>query len=43
MMLYAIKSGPFEEFSNQSNDDELVINNTSGCNCNNNKLNNSLA
>ena len=32
----------FEGFSNQSNNDELVINNMSGCNCKNYKLNNSL-
>ena len=35
-----LKVGPFEGFSNRSNVDELVINNTSGCNCNNYKLNN---
>ena len=33
----------FEGFSNQSNVDELVINNVSGCNCNNYKFNNNLA
>ena len=30
----AIKSGPFEGFSNRSNVDELVFNSTSGCNYN---------
>ena len=32
----------FEGFSNRSDVDELVINNLSGCNCNNYKLNNKL-
>ena len=35
-----LKVDCFEGFSNWSNIDELVINNTSGCNCNNHKLNN---
>ena len=33
----------FEGFLNLSDDNELVINNTSGCNCNNYKLKNNLA
>ena len=37
---YAIKSGPFKRFLNWSNIDELMINSTSGCNCNNYKFNN---
>ena len=32
----------FEAFSNQSNIDELVMNNMNGCNSNNYKLNNNL-
>ena len=47
---HIIKSGPFEEFLNWSNVDELVIHSMSGCNCknyklkdNNYKLNNNLA
>ena len=35
-----LKDDHFEGFSNQSNVDELVISCTSGCNCNNYKLNN---
>ena len=35
-----LKVDIFEEFSNQCNFDEFVINITSGCNCNNYKLNN---
>ena len=38
-----LKMDRFEGFSNQSNIDELVINNTNGYNCNKYKLNNSLA
>ena len=34
----AIKSGPFEGFSNQSKVNELVTNSMSGCNCNNYKM-----
>ena len=33
-----LKVDLFEGFSNRSNVDELVINSTSGCNCNNYKL-----
>ena len=33
-----LKVDSFEEFSNQTNIDELVINSTSGCNYKNNKL-----
>ena len=47
---HVIKVDHFEGFSNQSNIDESVINNLSGCNCknckrnnNNYKLNNNLA
>ena len=36
---HVIKSELFEGFSNHSNVDEFVINSTSGCNCNNYKLN----
>ena len=35
-----LKVDCFEEFSNQSNIDELVINSMGGCNCENCKLNN---
>ena len=38
-----LKVDQFEGFSNRSNIDELVINSTSGCNCNNYKLNNNSA
>ena len=38
-----LKVDHFEGFSNRSNVDELVINSTSGCNCNNHKLNNNVA
>ena len=38
-----LKVNHFEGFSNQSNVDELVINNTSGCNCNKYKLDNNNA
>ena len=37
-----LKVDRFEGFSNQSND-ELVINITNGCNCNDYKLNNNIA
>ena len=36
-----LKMDSFEEFSNQSKIDKLVINSMSGCNCKNYKLNNS--
>ena len=35
-----LKMDPFEGFSNRSNVDKLVINNTSGCNYKNYELNN---
>ena len=38
-----LKVDRFEGFSNQSNVDELVINNTSGCSSNSYKFNNNLA
>ena len=38
-----LKVDCFEGFSNESDVDELVINNTSECNCNNYKLDNNLA
>ena len=38
-----LKVDCFEEFSNWSNVDELVINSMSECNCNNYKLKNKLA
>ena len=38
-----LKVDHFEGFSNRHNNDELVINSMSGCNCNNYKLNNNLA
>ena len=37
-----LKVSHFEGSSNRSNVDELVINSTSGCNCNNYKLDNNL-
>ena len=37
---HVIKVDRFEEFSNQTNVDELVINSMSGCNYKNYKLNN---
>ena len=39
-IIMLLKAGRFEAFSYQSNNDELVINSMSGCNCNNCKLNN---
>ena len=38
-----LKADRFEGLSDWSDIDELVINNTSGCNCNNYKFNNNLA
>ena len=38
-----LKVDRFERFLNRSNIDKLVINNMNGCNCNDYKLNNSLA